>query len=100
MAIWQLALILVLIAWPASAQTQTPPVLVTEGTAGYAGFPDESLIHHGVVGIAARDAPHPARQHRPGTGLHFTDRIYAAGELRLGWEPHLRATGGIGVRWR
>lgn len=30
----------------------------------------------------------------------ITERIYAAGELRLGREPHLRATGGIGVRWR
>jgi hypothetical protein len=35
-----------------------------------------------------------------GLRVWLTDRVYALGEFRLGWEPHYRVTGGIGVRWR
>jgi hypothetical protein len=35
-----------------------------------------------------------------GLRVWLTDRVYALAELRTGWEPHLRVTGGIGVRLR
>jgi hypothetical protein len=36
-----------------------------------------------------------------GAGLRvwLTERVYALGEVRAGWEPHTRVTGGIGVTW-
>ena len=34
-----------------------------------------------------------------GVRIRLTDRIYALGEFRVGWEPHVRTTGGIGVLW-
>jgi hypothetical protein len=33
-----------------------------------------------------------------GARVHITDRIYAMGDFRIGWELHYRVTGGIGVR--
>ena len=35
-----------------------------------------------------------------GVRVWLTDRVYALGEFRLGWEPHYRVTGGVGVLWR
>ena len=35
-----------------------------------------------------------------GARVWISDHLYVAGELRAGWEPHLRATGTIGVRLR
>ena len=35
-----------------------------------------------------------------GARVWLTDRVYALGEFRLGWEPHFRVTGGVGVVWR
>ena len=35
-----------------------------------------------------------------GVRAWITDRVYALGEFRLGWEPHYRVTGGVGVVWR
>jgi hypothetical protein len=35
-----------------------------------------------------------------GARVWLTDRVYALGEFRLGWEPHYRATGGVGVSLR
>ncbi len=32
-----------------------------------------------------------------GTRVHITDRVYAMGDFRIGWELHYRITGGIGV---
>lgn len=32
-----------------------------------------------------------------GTRVHISDRLYAVGDLRFGWEWHYRITGGIGV---
>jgi hypothetical protein len=32
-----------------------------------------------------------------GTRVHITDRVYAVGDFRIGWELHHRITGGIGV---
>ena len=32
-----------------------------------------------------------------GTRVHITDRFYAMGDFRIGWELHYRVTGGIGV---
>jgi hypothetical protein len=32
-----------------------------------------------------------------GTRVWITDRIYGLVELRVGWEPHYRVTGGIGI---
>jgi hypothetical protein len=32
-----------------------------------------------------------------GTRIHLTDRVYAMGDLRIGWELHYRITGGVGV---
>lgn len=32
-----------------------------------------------------------------GTRLHITDRVYAIGDFRIGWELHYRITGGIGI---
>jgi hypothetical protein len=34
-----------------------------------------------------------------GARVWVTDRVYALGEYRVGWEPHVRITGGIGVLW-
>jgi hypothetical protein len=34
-----------------------------------------------------------------GARVWLTDRLYALGEYRVGWEPHVRVTGGIGVLW-
>ena len=34
-----------------------------------------------------------------GARINLTDRLYAVGEFRLGWEPHYRVTGGIGATW-
>ena len=33
-----------------------------------------------------------------GTRVRFTDRVYSFVDFRVGWEPHYRITGGIGVR--
>jgi hypothetical protein len=33
-----------------------------------------------------------------GVRVHLTDRVSVGGEVRIGWEPHLRATGHVGVR--
>ena len=35
-----------------------------------------------------------------GARVWLTDRVYVLGEVRAGWEPHIRVNGGIGVRWR
>ncbi len=35
-----------------------------------------------------------------GARVWLTDRVYALGECRLGWEPHYRVTGGVGVWWK
>lgn len=32
-----------------------------------------------------------------GVRVWITERVYAASELRIGWEPHMRVTGTIGV---
>ncbi len=32
-----------------------------------------------------------------GTRVHITDRVYAMGDFRIGWELHYRVTGGIGL---
>jgi hypothetical protein len=32
-----------------------------------------------------------------GTRVHITDRVYATGDLRFGWEWHYRITAGIGL---
>jgi hypothetical protein len=32
-----------------------------------------------------------------GARVHITDRVYAMGDFRIGWELHYRVTGGIGV---
>jgi hypothetical protein len=34
-----------------------------------------------------------------GARIRLTDRVFALGEFRLGWEPHYRVTGGVGVNW-
>jgi hypothetical protein len=35
-----------------------------------------------------------------GTRVWFTDRVYGMVETRIGWEPHARLTGGIGIALR
>jgi hypothetical protein len=32
-----------------------------------------------------------------GARVHISDRVYAMGDFRIGWELHYRVTGGIGV---
>jgi hypothetical protein len=32
-----------------------------------------------------------------GARVHMTDRLYAVGDFRIGWELHYRVTGGIGL---
>jgi hypothetical protein len=32
-----------------------------------------------------------------GVRVHITDRVYAMGDYRIGWEPHRRITGGVGL---
>lgn len=34
-----------------------------------------------------------------GARVWLTDRVYAIGEARIGWEPHTRISGGAGVAW-
>jgi hypothetical protein len=34
-----------------------------------------------------------------GIRVHATDRVYVGGDVRLGWELHLRATAHVGVRF-
>jgi hypothetical protein len=34
-----------------------------------------------------------------GARVWLTNRLYALGEYRVGWEPHVRVTGGIGMLW-
>ena len=34
-----------------------------------------------------------------GVRVRITDRVYAGGDVRLGWELHLRAAGHVGVTW-
>jgi hypothetical protein len=33
-----------------------------------------------------------------GARFHFSERLYAMGDFRIGWELHYRITGGMGVR--
>jgi hypothetical protein len=33
-----------------------------------------------------------------GVRVHLTDRVSVGGDVRIGWEPHLRATAHVGVR--
>lgn len=35
-----------------------------------------------------------------GTRIWFNDRVYGMVETRMGWEPHVRFTGGIGIALR
>ena len=35
-----------------------------------------------------------------GARIWLTDRVYALGEFRMGWELHTRVHGGIGMRWQ
>ena len=35
-----------------------------------------------------------------GVRVWLTDHVYALGEVRAGWEPHVRFNGGVGVRFR
>ena len=163
-----LPLLVVLIAAPAAAQpaARTGPAAAIEAVGGHAGFIDESLIRHTVLGASGRlylsprvsvgpefvymrgpgfdrdlfltgnvtiDLLAPAVSARRGTVNPFlvaggglmrhsdrfgsstfassegavtggagarvwlTDRVYALGEFRLGWEPHYRVTGGVGI---
>ena len=32
-----------------------------------------------------------------GARVWLSERLYALGEYRVGWEPHLRVTGGVGM---
>jgi hypothetical protein len=34
-----------------------------------------------------------------GARVRVSDRVYVGGDVRLGWELHLRATGHVGVTW-
>jgi hypothetical protein len=34
-----------------------------------------------------------------GVRIRLSDRVYALGEYRVGWEPHVRLTGGVGLQW-
>ena len=34
-----------------------------------------------------------------GARVWLNERVYALGEYRLGWEPHARITGDVGVMW-
>jgi hypothetical protein len=161
------ASLLLILAAPAPAQSglaSRPPAAV-EAFAGYAGFVDESLIEHAVLGTSARIYLTPRialgpelaymrgpgadrdlfltgnltfdllspRQGRPrrvspflvagggfmrhsdsfgagtfsssegavtgggGVRVRLNDRAYAVADFRVGWEPHVRVTGGIGV---
>ena len=170
-----LALVVGLIAAaPAAAQVAPPatdiPRVVVEGAGGWTGFADDSVIHHTLLGVAARyyltrrisvgpelqhmvgpgsdcdtlltgnivvdllaptaDAspPHhalPGRGRRPveahvalhgqpvrcarslstegaatlGVGLRgwVSRRVFVGADARIGWEPHLRLAGLVGV---
>lgn len=157
-----LLLLLLMLPLPVAAQsTDLLPAPALEFTGGYAGFVDDAVINHGLVGAALRyhlsprisvgpeiqymigpnsdrdliltgnvtfDVTPPASKVTPflvaGGGLFrhsnnfggrsfsssegaFTagggvrswvnDRVYVAGEARLGWELHWRFSGTVGV---
>jgi len=165
------ALAVILLAGaPAAAQVAPPnaeperPRAVVEGAAGWSGFADESVVHHTLLGVAARYyltrrvSVGPELQHMVGPGSdrdtlltgnivvdllaptatrprrttpylllggglfrHSQDfgravsstegavtaglgvrgwvspRVFVGGDARIGWEPHLRLAGLVGV---
>jgi hypothetical protein len=159
------AVLVMLGAGAATAAAQDRRAVAVEGTAGWAGFVDDGMINHTLVGGAVRvplgegrlslgpeifytrgpgsdrdvfvlgslwidlvpDTPratvvpycvaglgytrHSERfgpvtfassegSYSVGGGarVRVTDRVYAGGDVRLGWELHLRATAHVGVR--
>lgn len=152
----------------APAAAPAPPRMMLEGAAGWAGFGDEGIIHHSLIGAAwrgyvtrhitlgpevqfmagpgsdrdliltgnvmvdllARTADRPRRttpylvlggglfRHTDrfltgtatstegaftlGAGMRtwVSERVYVAADARLGWEPHMRVAGLVGVALR
>lgn len=155
-------------ATTAAGQDAARPAPVVEGSVGWAGFGDEDIVHHTLMGAGARVyvsprfslgpelqymvgpgsdrdliltgnvvfdllAPTPARPRRTtpylvvggglfrhsdrfltgtfsttegaftaGVGVRtwLSDRVFAAVDGRVGWEPHLRLAASIGVALR
>jgi Outer membrane protein beta-barrel domain len=58
-----------------------------------AGF----FTHSAGVGTGTFTSSEGAFAAGGGTRVYITDRVYAMGDFRIGWELHYRITGGIGV---
>jgi hypothetical protein len=58
-----------------------------------AGF----MMHSDRVGTGIYTSGEGAFAAGGGARVHITDRLYAMGDLRFGWELHYRITGGVGV---
>jgi hypothetical protein len=78
-----------------------PPVEARRGTVNPFLVAGAGLMRHsdrfGTTTFAASEG---AVTGGGGLRVWLTDRIYALGEFRLGWEPHYRVTGGVGLLWR
>lgn len=120
MSIKSAAIVTVLLCGPVSpALAQDRPAAAAEFQSGWVGFVDEGPIDHALFGGAARSpfvVAGGGLQHFSvrygsisyattegaftgggGVRVWLTDRVYASVEARLGWEPHLRISGGVGV---
>ena len=73
-------------------QSGRPP-RVSPFLIGGAGF----FTHSDRVGTGIYTSGEGTFAAGAGTRVHITDRVYAVGDLRFGWEWHYRVTGGIGI---
>jgi hypothetical protein len=78
-----------------------PPVEARRGTVNPFLVAGAGLMRHSDrFGTTTFTSSEGAVTGGAGVRAWLTDRVYALGELRLGWEPHYRVTGGVGVVWR
>lgn len=56
--------------------------------------------HRDQIGPASFSSSEGALTGGGGVRIWFNDKVYGVVDSRIGWEPHLRVTGGIGVTLR
>jgi hypothetical protein len=79
----------------------TPPFEARKGTVNAFLVTGAGLMRHSDrFGPTTFTSSEGAVTGGGGARVWLTDRVYALGEFRLGWEPHYRVTGGVGVLWR
>ena len=57
------------------------------------------MVHRSRFGGRGFSAFEGALTGGAGARVWITERVYAMGEYRVGWEPHVRLDGGIGIAW-